>query len=348
MTEKNDYFATFCNLSKALGTTLGEEEILNLIVESAIDTMNAKAACLFLSDEEKDVFVPVAQQGLSENYFHAGPLRVTAVVDEILKEGYLFARDATTDPRLENHEAKKAEGIASILDVPVMVRDHAIGVLALYTASPREFSETDIDFLSALAEQGGMAIERARLFERINRNSKLFFNLASNINSSLDIKNILHILTTDLGEALGIKGVSIRLLKKDVGTLSLVASHGLSKEYLSKEAAADDRSVKEVLSGKQVVVNDVATDEGFQHKDATLREGIASMLCLPITSGDEVIGVMGLCSAVKNDFPEEVIKLASAVGHQGGQAIQNASQYLMLQEDKKNLEEEIWTHKSWF
>jgi GAF domain-containing protein len=348
MTDKNDYFKTFCNVSKAFGTTLGEEEILNLIVQSAIDTMNAKAACLFLSDEEKNVFVPVAHKGLSENYFQAGPLHVTAVVDEILKEGYLFARDATTDPRLENHEAKRAEGIASILDVPVMVQDRAIGVLALYTASPCDFSEIDIDFLSALAEQGGMAIERARLFERINQNSALFFNLASNINSTLEIKNILHILTSDLTEALDIKGVSIRLLNKDTGTLSLMASCGLSDEYLNKEPAADSRSVQEVLGGKQVVVNDVAAEEGLEQKELAVREGIASMLCLPITSGDEVIGVMRLYSAVKEDFPEDVIKLALAVGRQGGQAIQNASRYLMLKEDKKNLEEEIWTHKSWF
>ena len=64
MTKDKDFFKTFCKVSKAFGTTLGKEDLLNLIVQSAIDTMDAKAACLFLSDEEKDIFVPVAQKGL--------------------------------------------------------------------------------------------------------------------------------------------------------------------------------------------------------------------------------------------------------------------------------------------
>ncbi|MBE9571759.1 MAG: GAF domain-containing protein, partial [Proteobacteria bacterium] len=161
MTSKNDYFKTFCKVSKAFGTTLREEELLDLIVQSAIDTMGGKAASLFLADEEKDVFVPVAQKGLSENYLHAGTERARKTVADILEGGYLSILDAATDLRIENREAKKAEGIASILVVPVMVRDKAIGILSLYTDSTRDFSNDDADFLTALAEQGGMAIEHA-------------------------------------------------------------------------------------------------------------------------------------------------------------------------------------------
>ena len=150
MTRKKDYFKTFCKVSKAFGTTLGKEELLDLIVQGAIDTMDAKAACLFLADEQKDVFVPVAQKGLSKNYLHASPMRAKRIVGEMIKEGYLAFRGATTDPRLENLEAKKAEGIASILSVPVMVKDKPIGVLSLYTDVARDFAKDEIDFLSAL------------------------------------------------------------------------------------------------------------------------------------------------------------------------------------------------------
>ena len=107
MTKKNDFFKTFCKVSKAFGTTLGKKELLGLIVQSAIETMDGKAACLFLADEEKDVFVPVARQGLSDNYLHSSPMQARKIVDDILKGGYLSFYDATTDPRLENHEAKR-------------------------------------------------------------------------------------------------------------------------------------------------------------------------------------------------------------------------------------------------
>ena len=75
MTRETDYFKTFCKISKAFGTTATKNELLKLIVESAVDSMSGKAACLFLADERQGIFVPMAQTGLSDNYLHASPLK---------------------------------------------------------------------------------------------------------------------------------------------------------------------------------------------------------------------------------------------------------------------------------
>ncbi len=349
MTKEEDYFKAFCRVSRALGTTLELDEILNVILESSINTLGGKAACLFLADEERDVFVPVAQKGLSEDYLHAKPMHAKKVVDEIPHGGRLSIYDAVSDPRLENHEEKKAEGIASILVVPVNTGGMTIGVLSLYTAVKRAFSDDEVEFQSALAEQGAMAIERARLFERINRNTDLFYDLASTINSSLDIKKILHILTADIADTLGLKGVDIRLWNKDTGNLDIVAGYALSEEFLNKGPVSAEKTVAgQVLKGETVVIKDIAKDERVMYREQSIKEGIASMLIVPIKAGDEVIGTMGLCSEIQQDFPEDTIKLANALANQGGLAIRNASLYLTLQEDKKSLEQDIWSHRSWF
>jgi GAF domain-containing protein len=347
-TKEQDYFRTFCAVSSAFGTTLGEKEILDLIVGSSIETMDGKAACLFLADEDEDIFVPVAQKGLSEDYLHAKPMRARRVVDELLHGGHLAIKDAVSDPRLENHEAKKAEGIASILVLPVMVAGKAIGVLSLYSGTPREFTQDEVDFQKALAEQGGTAIQRARLFERVRQNAQLFYDLSSGINSSLDIKQVLHILTAEVGEALGMKGVTIRLLNKTTNELDLVAAYGLSEEYLNKGSLSAKSGVSRAISGEPVAITDVENDTRVQYPEVTSKEGIKAVLSVPIKSRDEVIGVMKLCSGVKRDFPEDIVNLAMALAHQGGLAIQNASMYLMLEQDKRNLEQDIWTHKAWF
>jgi GAF domain-containing protein len=348
MTKEKDYFKTFCKVSKAFGSALSKEKLLGLIVESAIDTMDAKAACLFLSDEKRDIFVPTAQKGLSDDYLHAKPLRAKSIVQAVLKGGYLAIRDATSDPRVENHEAKKTEGIASILDVPVMVSDKVIGVLALYTATPQDFSSDEIEFLTALAEQGGLAIQQASLLERIQKNAMLFLDLASNINASLDVKKILHNLTVDLSEALDMKGVIIRLLNKETGNLQLVASHGLSEEFLSKGPVSAEKSVTQAMKGETVIIDDVENDARIQYRDAAVREGIVSMLVVPIRIRDDVIGIMRLCSDIKRDYSEDIIVLVNALAQTGGLAIQNASMYLALQDDMKELKDDIWSHRSWF
>jgi hypothetical protein len=85
MTMANDYFKIFCSLSQAFGTAATVEELLTLLVDSAREAMTGKAACLFLADQKKDVFVPKAQTGLSDNYRHANPMKARKIVDALKK-----------------------------------------------------------------------------------------------------------------------------------------------------------------------------------------------------------------------------------------------------------------------
>lgn len=348
MSQKEDYFKTFCKVSKAFGTTLSKEELLDLIVSSAIDTMHAKAACLFLADEERDIFVPVAQNGLSENYLHAKPLKAKNLVAGLVKNGYLKFRDATSDPRLEHHDLKKSEGIASILTVPVRVKDKTIGILSLYTGETRDFQNDEIEFMSALADQGGIAVENARLFERMNNNAMLFRNLTAKITASLDIRKIMHSLTEETGKALGMKGVTIRLLNEDTGQLDLVNSYGLSDAFLNKGPVSAEKSITEALKGKTVVIENVATDKRIQYQQAFVQEGIVSMLCVPIQSREAVIGVMRLYSGSARKYPPDLVTTVEAIAHTGALAIQNASTYLTVEQDRDGLEKDIWAHRSYF
>lgn len=348
MTKEKDYFKTFCKVSKAFGTAATQTELLDLIVKSAIDTMQGKAACLFMRDEKQDIFMPEAQHGLSEKYLHANPVKAKQIVVALEKQGYLSFTDATTDPRLENHAAKKAEGVASLLTVPINVKNRTIGVLSLYTGTRREFEQDEIEFLQALAEQGGIAIEKTRLLNRLQKNATLFLKLASNINSSLDIQQILSNLTVNICDTLGMKAALIRLLDEDTDTLKLVASHGLSDEFLEKGAIATTETASRALKGETLVISDATTDKRIQFKDAMKKEGIVSMIVTPILAREKVIGVMRLYSEVQREFPPDFMVLVEALAHQGGLAIQNASMYLELQEDKKNLEEDIWSYRSWF
>ncbi len=348
MTREMDYFKTFCKISKAFGTTATRNELLNLIVESAVDSLAGKAACLFLADERQGIFVPTAQTGLSDNYLHASPLKARKIVAASEKEGYLAFPDATSDPRLENHAAKKAEGIASLLTVPITVNDRTIGVLSLYTGSRREFKPDEIEFLRALAEQGGIAIEHNRLLRRMQKNTMLFLELASNINSSLDIQKVLSNLTENICDTLGMKGALIRLLDEDTGSLKLMASHGLSPDFLEKGAITTTETAARALKGETMVISDATTDKRIRFKDAMKSEGIVSMIVTPILARDKVIGVMRLYSDVQREFPADMMVMVEALAHHGGLAIQNASMYLKLQEDKKSLEADIWSHRSWF
>jgi GAF domain-containing protein len=321
---------------------------LELIVKSAVKTMDGKAACVFLQPPNKDIFLPVAQEGLSENYLHADPVEAKKDIESVLKDGYIEITDATSDPRITNHAAKKAEGISSILVVPIMYKKKANGILCLYTATPRKFSEEDVQFLTALAEQGAIAIENARLVDRMRMNTEFFHDLAVHINSTLDIREVLKLMSADIAQVLGVKASAIRLLDEDKQTLKMVASYGLSNEYLNKGPARIDESMLKALKNRPVIIKDVAHDDAVAYRKDKMAEGIASILNVPVNARDGVIGVMRLYSDSARGFSEEDIVLAMAMAHQGGLAIQNANMYMQLQEEKEDLEKEIWSHRMWF
>ena len=63
---------------------------------------------------------------------------------------------------------------------------------------------------------------------------------------------------------------------------------------------------------------------------------------------DRVIGTFRLYSESPRQFSQEIIALVQALALQGGLAIQNATMFLTLQQDKKDLEEDVWSHRNWF
>ncbi|MBP8981072.1 MAG: GAF domain-containing protein [Syntrophobacterales bacterium] len=348
MAGKQSYFKTFIKVSDAFGTSTDMDVLLQMIVDSAIETLKAKAACLFLADEELETFKAVAERGLSPDYLHAGYGHAEKIIPILKKDGFIYYQDAATDKRLENRDRKKAEGIGSILVVPAMVKGELIAVLTVYTAKKREFHPDEIEFLQLIAGQGGWAIQVKKLVDQLRSNTKIFLNLAADIAASLDIKAILQTLTKEVAQALRVKAASIRLLNDERTVLQLVASYGLSEKYLQKGPISAEKSIAEALNGKPVAIADASTDKGVQYKKEKKEEGIVSILCVPIKAKEEVIGVLRLYSDKKREFTEDEVELVTALAYQGGLAIQNASLYLMLQNDLRDMKEATWTYKCWF
>jgi len=348
MITENKYFQTFCKLSQAFASAASVDEILQLIVQSATETIKAKGACLFLVDHEQDIFTPKAKFGLSDTYMHANPIKAKKLVAGLQEQRFFVFEHATTDPRLENHDAKKKEGIASILTVPVMVAGRHIGILSLYTADQRKFNDQEVVFIQALAANGGIALKKARLIERLEKNAMLFLEIASAINSTLDIKEVLHNMSEKSCKAFGMQGATIRLLNEDTNSLEIVGSYGLSETFLKKGEVSAEQSVSESIQGKTVVIENMSTTKRLQYPDETKAEGINSMICIPIRSREKPIGVMRFYSSCIRKYPKDFITVLEAIAHTGALAIQNASMYLTLKEDKKSLEKDIWSHRLYF
>jgi len=140
--------------------------VIDMMIDKVISIMKVKACSLRLIDETTRQLTLVASKGLSEGYLKKGPLHLDKSISEALKGTPVLILDAATDSRIEYPAEKIEEGIVSILCLPITAQKRVIGILRLYSAETRRYSQQEVAFLSALAEIAGVVIMNARLYEK--------------------------------------------------------------------------------------------------------------------------------------------------------------------------------------
>lgn len=168
-TSEKFYFTPFRQVVKAISSTLDLHEVMELMVKNVTSVMGLKACAIRLLDPQTKRLELLAARGLSEQYIEKGPVKADQSIAEAMKGKTVWIRDAREDQRAQYQKEAIAEGIASIVSVPLDLRGRIIGVLRLYTSEPREFSPEELDFAQALAEIGAIAIENARMHESIKK-----------------------------------------------------------------------------------------------------------------------------------------------------------------------------------
>jgi GAF domain-containing protein len=168
-TLEKSYFNSFREVTKAISSTLDLQQVLDLVVAKMAEVMKLKACAIRLLDSKQRTLELLASQGLSDAYIKKGAVDADRSIAEAMEGKVVVINDASADPRAQYQKEAVAEGIASIVSVPLQVRGRIIGVLRLYSATPREFSPDELEFAEALAEMGAIAIENAKMYERIKK-----------------------------------------------------------------------------------------------------------------------------------------------------------------------------------
>ncbi|MCF8109415.1 MAG: GAF domain-containing protein [Desulfohalobiaceae bacterium] len=348
MYDPHKNFQILRQVSQTFSATFNRDKLLQLIVDTCQDLFDLKAVSIYLNDETKNKFLPVKQKGLSDSYMNSGLTGPKVLLPLLKKEGLVHCPEAATDARLDNHEAKKREGIVSMLIVPIKVMDRFVGIMSLYKGESYEFPTEAIELVTALAEQAGQALEHARLVGWLRRNNRIIREFTVRINATLNFKEILDTLLSEIVDFLEIKGSSILLFDEHRERLQFKSGLGLSKSYATRDRLVVEESVARTLDGETVYIEDATQDARVKFKKEKEEEGIVSILSVPIQTRDAVIGALRLYCGEKRLFPEDQVDLVQSLALIGGLAIQNASMHKMIKEEMKDLEDDIWCHRAWF
>ncbi|MDD5194232.1 MAG: GAF and ANTAR domain-containing protein [Candidatus Omnitrophica bacterium] len=152
-------------ISKAIVSDLYLEDILRLVVTVTAETMGSNICSLMLIDEKRKGLVIRATQSISEEYNKKPPLKIgEGIAGRVAGDNKpLIIRDVTKEKEYKHKDIAKREGLCSLLCVPLAVKGKVIGVLNCYTSKPHDFSETEINVLTSIANQAAVAIENAEL-----------------------------------------------------------------------------------------------------------------------------------------------------------------------------------------
>jgi signal transduction histidine kinase len=160
---------TLYEVTRTVSSTLDLEEVLHLIAQSAAQAMQSKACTIRLLDESNQAVETVAAHGLSAEFLTKGPIDVerSLITHQTLSGRPAIIADTSLDHRLQYPAEVQAEGIVSMLCVPLLIRGKAEGMICVYSQRSAHFGEGDAEFLSALASEGVNAIVNARAYQAL-------------------------------------------------------------------------------------------------------------------------------------------------------------------------------------
>ena len=153
---------------------------------------------------------------------------------------------------------------------------------------------------------------------------KALYEIARAISSPLEVANVLQAIVESVTRAIGAKGCALLLLTPEKDQLVHGADYGLSQEYVQKGPVRLTRIMTEVLEGKNVFVLDISTDPRVEYRQEAIKEGIASMLSVPMVLGKETIGVLRVYTSEPRMYSYEDMDFLRAVANLGAVALDRA------------------------
>ena len=174
---------------------------------------------------------------------------------------------------------------------------------------------------------------------------QMFRDVCKVINSTLNLEEVLNLITENIVRALSLKGCTVFLLDKERNRLEVSASYGVSQGYLQKGPLDADKSIAETLKGESILIYDTTSDSRIQYPQEAKKEGVASIFSVPLSVKGQVIGVLRIYTSQPRKFSGNENEFIAGFAEMGSIAIDNARMYHHLKNDHENLINEV--HR-WF
>ncbi|MGA3284566.1 MAG: GAF domain-containing protein [Verrucomicrobiota bacterium] len=316
-------------VSNVIHSTLEPQEALQLIVSEAVRLMRASSGSVVLINPTTGFLEIHASQNLPASAARL-KLRVGEGITGWVARAGKPARvgDVAQDPRY----VAARRGVRSELAVPLEVNGEVRGVLNVDSDRTNAFSPDDQELLQELAVQAAKVIHNTWLYEQLRLKAGLFESLASvsrTINSTLNLDEALRAVTREACLLMRARMCSLMMLDETREWLNLRASYGAGEAYLNKPRLNVGESLLGVVvrRKKPLQVENVQTSNRYQNVEVARREGLVSLLSVPLLFAGQVTGALNVYTGRPYNFSNEEVRILSALAELSGIAIEKARLY---------------------
>jgi signal transduction protein with GAF and PtsI domain len=163
-------------------------------------------------------------------------------------------------------------------------------------------------------------------------NYETLLRVTKAISHSKDPEEIVLITVEGITTALEVKGCTVFLVNRKTNELEVAASFGLSDEYLNKGPLSALQSIADSLKEGPVAIYDVSDDPRIQYPAEAEKEGIASILSVPIVVAGRVIGALRIYTSERWEFTLDDVNFTQAMALMTGLAMEMARHYKGLKD----------------
>jgi phosphoserine phosphatase RsbU/P len=336
--------------TQALATLAEIGEEINALLD--LDEVLSKSAALIKHLIDYEIFaVLLLDEPTGQLYFHFAIGHQKEVVESwrIPVGQGVTGTAAATGQAVRVPDVNQYPGYLNALDtvrselaVPLMVKGKCIGVLDIQSRQLDYFTRDQQNILTLLASRLAIAIENARLFERVRRQAdtlRVLNEVGREASSILDVEELLRRAAELVKRVIDYQILSILLYddRQNIFRHRLDVKYGQSMQGKLHFAATEGLVGAAITSRQPVLVPDVTADPRYLMVNPETR----SELALPMIANNRVIGVLDLESPQPNYFTEEHVQTLSILAAHLAVSLENARLYEQVARDEARMERDL-------
>ncbi len=344
--EGNRGLSALIAVAQAASQSLEPQQVLSLALDRAMEALDVKYGWIQLLREDRHRLTLTAQRGFApELVAEISTMEAEqSPMAQLITSGETeMVEDISADSRDSLDIFRKA-GLQSFAAAPLKSKERIAGVIGIAAHTRRHLSPGEVELLNAMASQIGTALENAELYQKTREWGErlaIITELTRIINSSLDIGEVYQGFVRQLEKVMDVDWAGVNIIDRQRNELRFLAlATKIGSPWEVKQAVPFEGTATEWLAqNKQTVVEaDLEQERKFWTDEFNLKQGIRSIVYLPLSARGEVFGSMVVGSRRPHAYGESELSLLEQIVGAIAMPIQNAGLYQDGREKIERLE----------